>query len=572
MIKKIRLGDLLIKHEKISQEQLEQALAQQKSTGAKLGAVLVRQGTIGEEELLQFLAKQLNLPYLDLYHYPLKADIVKKINERMARRFRAVPIDEVKDSYLVAMSDPSDLIAFDELSKVLDKPVRVAVAKEAELLNIIDAVFRRTEEIAHLVGELEQEISDVSRDQDFAEVGSDAPIKQLLYSIFEDAVQVNASDIHIEPDEGAFRIRQRVDGMLHEEVMQGTAIVSALVLRLKLMAKLNISERRRPQDGRFAIQVKGRKLDVRLATMPVQHGESVALRLLDHEQNVKSLDSLGMSPHHQETFKKYLHAPHGMILVTGPTGSGKTTSLYAGLLEINTQENKIITVEDPVEYAFSRMNQVQVQPQIDLTFSNVLRSALRHDPDIIMVGEIRDEETASIALRSALTGHLVLSTLHTFNALSAPMRLIDMGVPAYLVASSIRCVIAQRLIRRLCESCLVSDELTEQKRNWLTKELKITVNDNKFMRGKGCSQCQMTGFKGRAGVFEVLEVNEQMADAIRKQDFDLLHHALAHQQFKSYVHHAYTLATKGITSMSEVMRLAIELEEDQNRGVEDAIL
>ena len=572
MIRKLPLGRLLLESKKISQEQLDKALLEQQETGTKLGSVLIAQGSIKEVDLLCFLAKQLNIPYLDILHYPVKDWAITKVNEKIARRYRAIPIDVIKDSYLIAMADPTDLNAYDELSRVLDKPLRVAVVKETELLNIIDANFRRTAEIKSLVSTLEQEITDVTQGAHETDVDADAPIKKLLQSIFEDAVQMNASDIHIEPDETVFRIRQRIDGTLHEQVMQGKAIVSALVLRLKLMAKLNISERRRPQDGRFDLAVNGKKIDVRIATMPVAHGESVAMRILDHDQNVKDISELGMTDAHALVFKKYLAAPHGMILVTGPTGSGKTTSLYAGLLAINDQSKKIITVEDPVEYAFDRLNQVQVQPQIGLTFANVLRSALRHDPDVIMVGEIRDEETASIALRSALTGHLVLSTIHTFDSLSAPIRLIDMGVPSFLVASSLRCVIAQRLIRRICDGCRTQATLDQKQSHWLKKNLGLSEITAQHLRGKGCTQCQMTGYKGRIGVFEVLEISEEMSDAIRKNDFKALQQLSRTQGFLSYVHHAYAHATAGLTDINEVIRLAVEQEDDRLHGAQDAFI
>jgi MSHA biogenesis protein MshE len=570
MLRKIRIGDLLIEHNIIDSQQLENALIQQKETGAKLGEVLVRQGTIEEDSLLSFLAKQLNLPYLNLYHYPLKTEIVEKISEKNARRYRAIPIDLVNGSYLVAMADPTDLVAYDVMVKLLDLPLRIAVVKEFDLLKIIDAVFRRTKEIANLVGELEQEITDIGYESDSSEIETDAPIKTLLFSIFEDAVQVNASDIHIEPEETEFRIRQRVDGVLHEEIMQGKAIVSALILRLKLMAKLNISERRRPQDGRFSIQVKGSILDVRIATIPVQHGEAAVMRILDHQQNVKDLFHVGMNEAQIKLYKKHLHAPHGMILVTGPTGSGKSTTLYAGLLEVNSEDKKIITVEDPVEYRFTRMNQVQVQPQIDLTFSSVLRSVLRHDPDIIMVGEIRDEETATIALRSALTGHLVLSTLHTFDSINAPVRLIEMGVPAFLVASSVRCVIAQRLIRRICDSCQLSHKIEPHQKVWLSRELNDDCSKYSFKKGKGCPQCQNTGYKGRVGVFEVLEITEKMAEYIRNSDFSSFAKEVKESQFISYTKHALELAVDGVTSIDEVYRLAIEFDDDQHRGAHNA--
>jgi MSHA biogenesis protein MshE len=326
------------------------------------------------------------------------------------------------------------------------------------------------------------------------------------------------------------------------------------------MASLNISERRLPQDGRFSIRVKDRKIDVRIATMPVQSGEAVVMRLLDQSQGVLRLEDLGMAQTQLETFRHHLTRPHGMILVTGPTGSGKSTTLYGGLSEINSSEKKIITVEDPVEYSFDRINQIQVQPKIGLSFSTILRSALRHDPDVVMVGEIRDEETAQITLRAALTGHLVLSTLHTNDAISGPSRLIEMGVEPFLVASAVRLVLAQRLARRICQSCSESYTPNERETRWLDTILQNVSTNYHFMRGKGCTQCGMRGYKGRIGVYELLEMTNEMADALRDGDlktFGIV--ANKHAAFKTLTHNALEYATNGIISLHEVLRLSVEL-------------
>jgi MSHA biogenesis protein MshE len=563
MIKKIRLGDLLLENKIISYSQLEQALLQQQITGKKLGDVLIDLKFIGETELLLFLSNQLKFPFLELSYYSIKPEVIRELPEPMARRLKAIPIDRVKNSFLVAMADPTNLVAYDEIAQKLKKNIRIVIVRESQLMRVIDEVFRRTQEIASLVGQVEQEIGLSPIKGDIEDEIGDAPIKKLLHSIFEDAIQMNASDVHIEPSADGIRIRQRIDGVLHEQAMKGKAIVSALILRLKLMAKLNISERRLPQDGRFSIRVKDRKIDVRIATMPLQNGESVTLRLLDQSQGLLHLEELGMNKDYLKLFRQYLHRLQGMILVTGPTGSGKSTTLYAGLSEIDSIEKKIITVEDPVEYSFDRINQIQVQTKIGLTFSNILRSILRHDPDIVMVGEIRDEETAQIGLRAAMTGHLVLSTLHTNDAFSGPARLIDMGIEPYLAAAAIRLIISQRLVRRLCLHCcenapVNANELT------LLNAMGLTVPTNaQFSKGRGCSHCNSRGYKGRIGIYELVQMSQPMIEALRAHDLNTFE-ALGKKDphYRSLTQSALDYALQGLISLDEVTKLNFELSQE----------
>lgn len=563
MIKKIKLGDLLLENKVITNYQLEKALAIQHTSGKKLGDLLIELGYIDETSLLLFLSKQLNLPFLDLKFYKIKPEVIRELPEPVARRYRAIPIDRIKNGFLVAVADPTDLLAYDEVSRKLKKQIRLVVVREKDLIWVIDKVFRRTEEIASLVGELEQEIGVNAGKNEMDEEMGDAPIKKLLNSIFEDAIQVNASDIHIEPAENGMRIRQRVDGVLQEQVMKGKTIVSALILRLKLMARLNISERRLPQDGRFSLQIKDRKIDVRIATMPVQNGEAAVMRLLDQSQGVLKLEELGMSEKQLITFRHHLTRPHGMILVTGPTGSGKSTTLYGGLSEINSPEKKIITVEDPVEYSFDRINQIQVQSKIGLDFSTILRSGLRHDPDVVMVGEIRDEETAQIALRAAMTGHLVLSTLHTNDALSGPFRLVDMGIEPFVVASALRLTLAQRLARRVCQSCSEQYIPNERELKWLSNLVKDSSLSINFVRGKGCTQCSMRGYKGRIGIYELIEMNNNMIDALREGDLKTFSTIVQKQSsYQPMTYSALNYAANGIISLDEVLRLSVELMQE----------
>lgn len=562
MIKKLRLGDLLVENKIITTAQLDKALRKQQGAGKKLGDVLIELGYIKENDLMMFLAKQLNIPFLELNSYKIKPEVIRELPEALARRLKAIPLDRIKDGFLVAMTDPTDIVGYDEIARKLKKNIRVVIVRESELSRILDEVYRRTEEIASLVGELEQEIAFSGIVNEIEDEAHDAPIKKLLQSIFEDAVQVNASDIHIEPADDGLRIRLRVDGVLQEQVMQGKNIISALILKLKLISKLNISERRLPQDGRFTIRVKDKKIDVRIATMPVQNGESVVMRLLDQTTGLLHLEELGMEAKYISHFRAHLKRPHGMILVTGPTGSGKSTTLYTALSEINSEEKKIITVEDPVEYAFDRINQIQVQPKIGLTFSTILRSVLRHDPDVIMVGEIRDEETGQIALRAAMTGHLVLSTLHTNDAKSAILRLLDMGIQPYLASSAIHLVIAQRLARRVCTRCIETYHPNQEELKMLaTMGLKVD-SDVRFVNGKGCSHCSMRGYKGRIGVYEFLEMSESMVSALQNNDLKSYSQLVnKNPLFRTLAHSALEYAKQGIISLPEVSRLSLELIE-----------
>jgi len=556
---KMRLGDLLVHEHIISNEQLLQALNSQKTTGRKLGDALIELGHISERQLLGFLAQQLDVPFLDISQLRIPGEIAALLPEVHARRLRALVIEDKGDSVLVGMSDPADLGGLDQLEQMLSpKRIELAVVMESQLYEAFDSLYRRTAEIESFASQLEQEYEQTS-DFDLSaslDDGGDATVGKLLQSVFEDAVQMRASDIHIEPDEKQLRIRQRIDGVLQENILNENKIAAALVLRLKLMAGLDISEKRLPQDGRFNLQVKGHSVDVRMSTMPVQYGESVVMRLLDQSAGILSLDETGMPSDLVARLRHQISRPHGMVLVTGPTGSGKTTTLYAALSELNKSSNKIITAEDPVEYRLPRINQVQVNSKIDLTFSSVLRTALRQDPDIIMVGEMRDHETVEIGLRGALTGHLVLSTLHTNDAITSALRLIDMGAAGFLVGSSLRGVIAQRLVRRICENCVQDHHLDEQEKFWLTNLVGNDVAQYQFKIGKGCQSCSYTGYKGRIGVFELLEMNEPMMAALKREDTEAFTEmSKQNPTFRPLALAAFDYAEQGVTSVEEVLRL-----------------
>ncbi|MGB0732549.1 MAG: GspE/PulE family protein [Pontibacterium sp.] len=564
---RLRIGDMLVQNGVLTEPQLMEALAEQKKTRQKLGKTLISMGFIDEKQFLEFLSRQLKIPMVDLAHYSFNAKDVMQLSETYARRFRAVVLKEDIDKFVVGMSDPMDIFAFDELQRILSKPVSLAVVSESQLLRSLDLVYRRTSDIDSLADQLNEEIAQDSFDiaDMVADDEQDAPVVKLLKSLFEDAVQIGASDIHIEPDEQVLRIRQRVDGMLNEHVMKEKRIASALVLRLKLMAHLNISEKRLPQDGRFNMNVKGRNIDVRISTLPIAHGESVVMRLLDHSSGMVGLEKAGMPDGMLARVRRLIREPHGIVLVTGPTGSGKTTTLYGALTELNRHDTKIITAEDPVEYRLPRINQVQVNADIGLTFASVLRACLRQDPDVLLVGEIRDKETAEIALRAAMTGHFVLSTLHTNDAVSSAMRLVDVGVEGYLAASAIRAVLAQRLIRKVCDQCSSPYTPSAQEQAWLKS--KLNNPDQALLglkKGRGCTHCNNTGYKGRKGVFELLELDSDMADALRRNDSSAFTRA-AHrsENYKPLVDSALDLAIQGETTLDEVFRVTEQLDESK---------
>ena len=557
-----RLGDLLVEEGVISNDQLMAALKNQKSKGIKLGASLIDLGYINEEQLLKFLAKQLNIPFYDLSKVKIDPAAVQLIPEVQARRLRALCIHAEPDRATVVMSDPADLNAMDSVAALLmPREIEFAVAKESQLLTSFGQLYRKTKEIESFASQLQEEYkaSDFEMGAAAEAEGSEneATVVKLLRMIFEDAVQVHASDIHIEPDEKVLRIRQRIDGVLHETDLNEVGIAPALVLRLKLMSGLNISEKRLPQDGRFKIRARGHDVDVRISTLPIQNGESVVMRLLDQTSGLLNLNDVGMPPQILEMFRRELHRPHGLILVTGPTGSGKTTTLYGALSELNEPGTKIITAEDPVEFRLPRVSQVQINSAIGLDFSRVLRACLRQDPDIILVGEMRDKETCEIGLRGAITGHLVLTTLHTNDAVSSALRLMDMGAPGYLVAAALRVVIAQRLVRRICPDCKEEYIPDESDRRFIDDVIGPGASQHVFYHGRGCHTCNYTGYKGRIGVFEILDLKGEMMDALRAEDTERFSRAAnADPDYVPLAHMAYDYALQGITSLDEVLRLA----------------
>ena len=564
---RIRLGDLLIQEGLLTSEQLGFALDEQKRTGRKLGRIIVDGGHVTEEDIAKALARQLRAEFVDLRTHQAKPELIRLLPEAQARRFRAIVLDQREDRVRVGFADPTDITAYDEILRHVKRDIDLVVVIESQLMAMLDRVYRRTEEITGLAKELTQEMADIP-----VEFGSllgsapgaeDAPVVKLLNTVFEEALKMRASDIHVEPQEKSLAIRFRIDGILHLQTEADSKIATALVLRLKLMSGLDISEKRLPQDGRFAIQLRGKPVDVRISTMPTQFGESVVMRLLVQNAGLMDLARLHMPPRVLERFRNAIHRPSGIVLVTGPTGSGKTTTLYAGMGELNTPEKKIITVEDPVEYRLPGLNQVQVHDKIDLSFARVLRSALRQDPDIILVGEMRDQETAEIGMRAAMTGHLVLSTLHTNDALSTPIRLLDMGVPRYMVALSIQMVLAQRLLRVICENCAESHELLPHEREWLRFELGDAIDGHRFRSGRGCAHCSNTGYQGRQAVYEFLEMSSALVEAVNHGDpNEFIQAGRAQMAGNTLRRDAVRLAVAGRTTVDEAMRVSSQFEEN----------
>jgi MSHA biogenesis protein MshE len=564
-LEKIRLGEILTRQNLLTVEQLQLSLDEQQLTGGKLGRILINRGFVTEEILAGALARQLNIPHIRLARYNIKPQTVSRLPEMQARRFRAIALEELDGTLLIGMANPTDLFAYDQLKRLLKCEIKLAVVDETELLHTIDNMYRRTDEISGLARELEQALTDNAVDFGKLSVAAgveDAPVVKLLQSVFNDAAQVGASDIHIEPQERSLLIRFRIDGILHLQTKADIKIAASLAVRLKLVASLGIAEKRLPQDGRFTIQVKQRQIDVRLSSMPTQYGESIVMRLLHQHGGVLSLDKIGMPAAMLDRFRDIMQRPNGLVLVTGPTGSGKTTTLYAALAELNTVEKKLITVEDPVEYRLPGVNQVQVNDKIDLDFAKVLRAALRQDPDVVLVGEIRDQETAQIGMRAAMTGHLVLSTLHTNNAISTPIRLLDMGVPGYMVGSSLQAVVAQRLVRLVCENCAEPAELHIAERAWLECALGGDVDAHRYVRGRGCLHCNGTGFNGRSGIYEMLDMTPEVVAATYRGDpVEFRRVAQAQMAGATLRAHAVSLVVAGKTTVSEAMRISHQFDD-----------
>jgi type IV pilus assembly protein PilB len=511
------LGHMLVKAGKISEDQLAQALEVQRESKEKLGEVLIRMGALStEEELSEFIGKQLNIGALRLADIELNSEVVKMIPPDIARKFNVIAVSKIGKTLIVAISDPNNIYVLDAIKFISGHSVQPVISPEKAIQKAIDSYYKDTEGLDQILKGLKEEdlevienSEEVLNEQDLRSQVQDKPLVKLVDSMIGDAIRRGCSDIHIETYEKRIRVRYRLDGRLREMSPLPYKYRAAIVSRVKIMADLDISERRLPQDGRIKVKFGDRAVDLRVSVLPTIFGEKVVMRILDPGSVNVNLTKLGFSENSLKQFEETIHLPYGMILVTGPTGSGKTTTLYSALKQINKTDTNIMTAEDPVEFNFDGINQVAVKSEIGLTFAASLRSFLRQDPDIIMVGEIRDGETAEIAVRSALTGHLVFSTLHTNDAPSTIDRLIDMGIPNYLVASCVKLVMAQRMVRKICPGCKqVAKVPLETLRTIGIPEDEI--KDIKVYEGKGCSECNNTGYSGRTGIFEVMPITSEI--------------------------------------------------------------
>ncbi|MDE2401077.1 MAG: Flp pilus assembly complex ATPase component TadA [Burkholderiales bacterium] len=554
---KFRLGEALVQRGLITDEQLGAALAHQKLTGRRLGRALMDLKLVTDEDIGRVISDQMRIPFVHLNEQDLDPALVRRLPEAQARRLRAIVLGEQELGLQVGLVDPTDMLAYDQVCRALNTAVYPVVVTEDALLATIERVYQRREEIIGLAKEVAADIASAGISLttiDVAATAEDAPIVRLLQSVFDAAVTRDVSDIHIEPQEGNLTIRFRLDGSMQVQSTSSSKITSAVVQRLKLMASLDISERRLPQDGRFQIKVNNATVDVRISTMPTQYGESVVMRLLPQNTDRIRLDAIGMPAPILTRLRAAISSASGMVLVTGPTGSGKTTTLYSALAEINAVSRKIITVEDPIEYRLPGLNQVQVNEKVGLSFSRVLRACLRQDPDVILVGEMRDQETAEIGLRAALTGHLVLSTLHTLDAAGTPMRLRDMGLAPYMIALGVRLVIAQRLVRTICENCKKPYTPAPHERAWLSLGNE-SASDAPFFQGVGCGQCNNSGYKGRAGVYELMEMTPELVQLVSRDDPTAFAEA-AQKAFADFTlrRHALQLVAEGRTTIAEAMQ------------------
>ncbi|HQP00061.1 MAG TPA: ATPase, T2SS/T4P/T4SS family [Caldisericia bacterium] len=560
-------GSDLITDGIVTEEQLKIALVEQKKSGLTLLETLKKLKFINEETFANLLARQWGFPYIDLSTVEIDKDIVHLISEEIARRYQAIPFGKTRDDkIMVAIVDPTDIVAIDYLRNLIPNSKLYVSSYEAIFRNIEKYYSMETtvkEAVKEMTGgvsiEVEkEEIKDIELSIDEAKsLAETAPIIRLMNQIMTEAITSNASDIHMEPQKRYLRIRYRIDGVLRDTMNLPKNIQPGIISRVKIMANLDIAERRRPQDGRINLKFRGREIDLRVSVLPGIFGEKVVLRILDKEKSLIPLEQLGFSKESLEIFKTLISQPYGMILITGPTGSGKSTTLYAILRILNSPEVNILTIEDPVEYQLDGITQVQVNPKINLTFANALRSFLRQDPDIILVGEIRDKETAQIAMEAALTGHLVFSTLHTNDSFSAPTRLIDMGIEPYLIASSVIGVTAQRLVRKICTDCKEEYKPSE----FLLKQVGIENYDGVFYKGKGCIACNNSGYKGRIAAQEILKIDDKIREMIlnRNPSTDIKDYAIKNGNI-SLLQDAIDKAKKGITTIDEVIRVISTVE------------
>ncbi len=557
MIRKtVRLGDLLVSEGLITDEQLTYVLKLQKELGftKKMGEILIDEGFITQKQVSTLLSKQLEIDFVDLFGEKINFDNLAKYPYALLDNAQAVPYKEDEDYIYIATSDPLNYDALETLERyIATKPVSLRLASENDIRRIFVRldIIQKTRSI---VEEVKREI----HTEGIKNESEESAIMRLIILAIKDAILRNGSDLHIEPSANDMSIRVRVDGVLHESFVFDLEIYNALVSRIKILGHLDISEKRKAQDGRFSLAIDGGKYDFRLSTTPTLYGESVVMRILDQQKILLKLEDLGFMDKNLETFEDIIHSPYGILLITGPTGSGKTTTLYAALNEIKNIQNKVLTIEDPIEYQLPLVQQVQVNDKVGFTFFSALKSFLRQDPDIIMVGEIRDTETLGAAAQASLTGHLVFSTLHTNNAASAISRMAQMGLENYLIADSVLGIVAQRLVRKICPSC---KQVVKPNKELLKKVEGHIEPDTLFYKGKGCTRCDFSGYSGRIMISEILVVSEEISKmiALGSTNFEIAHYAQDHEGFQPMFYDGLKKAMMGITTLDDVLRVVKDI-------------
>lgn len=558
--KKIRIGDVLLEAGVITEEQLQTALVRQRGSGRKLGETLIDEGFVSEEEIARALSEQLHMDIIDLQNVNISEDILRLVPANVLKKNKVVPFEYAKDNVnvlRVAMEDPLDMFAMDDITIITNLRVEPVVATSRSIMLALDRYFGQEDSKALEQYTREKEIQMEEEEDAYSEDINNSPIVQLVRNMIEQAVLQRASDIHIEPMERQLRVRYRVDGTLYEKATYSTKLLPALSARIKIIGGMDITEKRKPQDGRITQVVNRQEYDIRASVIPTVFGEKIVMRLAAKNSFSRNKGQLGLNDRDMKLFDHILKNPHGIILVTGPTGSGKSTTMYTALSEINTPEVNIITVEDPVEANLDGVNQIQVNPKANLTFATALRSILRQDPDIIMIGEIRDKETAGIAVQASITGHLVMSTLHTNSAASTITRLIDMGIESFLIADSMVGVIAQRLVRRLCPICRRRRRATAEEKELLNVS---PLEEVDIYEPGGCGRCENTGYKGRIGVYEIMEITPQLKSIISKggDAEDIKNQALKEGMYTLRMS-ATELVLDGTTSINEMLKVSFEV-------------
>lgn len=544
------IGELLVEVGFITEDQLEFALSEQKS-GELIPETLVRESLITEHQLIEILEFQLGVPHVNIHNYPIELDTIKLIPAELAKRHQIMPMRREENDLFLAMADPMDYLAIEEIRMATGLQIIPAIATRDALQRVITQYYELDESIDDALDQLQPTEAEIEESDIFLE---DSPIVKLVNQIISNASAKGASDIHVDPQENDIKIRYRVDGVIITERTLPKNMQNVITARLKIIANLNITESRIPQDGRIKVHLSSKSIDIRISTLPAVYGEKVVMRILDFSDSLNHLDRLGFTPNNLKTLQHMIDQPNGIVLITGPTGSGKSSTLYAALNKLNSEEVNIITIEDPVEYQLAGVNQVQVNDKVGMTFASGLRSILRQDPDIVMIGEIRDYETAQIAVRTSLTGHLVLSTLHTNSAVEALTRLIDMGVEPFLISSSLSGVIAQRLIRRVCRDCSTTVEPTANERDLFHS---VGMEITELRHGKGCGSCNGTGYRGRLAIHEVLPIDEEIRVLINKSSGTNEIREIAKENGMLFLLEDGLLKVKqGITTIDEVLKVA----------------